>query len=99
MFPTHNLKPVWIGEAVGSPRTWPVVIEHPNGFEPGVLHEIGGAVWRNEVPFRMTEVEAAQWAIEDLSNVKSRTPASKITQNALHVEPIGPRLHDLAPMT
>ncbi len=62
--------PAWVGEAVGTPKIWPVVIEHRNGFEPGILHEIDGVVWRNEVPYRMTLVEATQAATRMLESAR-----------------------------
>ena len=62
MYAAKVAAPAWEGQGMGTPKVWPVVIEHQNGYEPGILHQIGGAVWRNEVPYRMTLVEATQAA-------------------------------------
>ena len=62
MYPTEDLTPIWVGQSKGAPKVWPVVIQHSNGYEPGVLCEIGGAIWREDVPFRLNFGEAIEWA-------------------------------------
>lgn len=61
---TEDFQPAWVGEAIGiAPcRIWPATIQHPNGFEPGIWHEIGGQIWREDVPWRMSSMEAAERA-------------------------------------
>jgi hypothetical protein len=51
-----TIKPHWIGQSIGIEprRVWPVVIDHENSFEPAILHEAGGCVWRDGVPWRMS---------------------------------------------
>ena len=62
MYASQHVEPIWVGQGMGTPKVWPVVIEHQNGYEPGILHQIGGAVWRNEAPYRLSLIEATERA-------------------------------------
>lgn len=61
-----NLKPDRIGEAIGQApfRVWPVAIQHANGYEPAILHELDQNVCANEVPFRMPILDATACAMK-----------------------------------
>lgn len=55
---TKDVMIAWVGVPINQPRVWPVVITHKNGFEPGILHEVGGEVWREDIPWRMAIADA-----------------------------------------
>ena len=59
---TKDVKFAWIGLPINRPQVWPVAISHPDGFEPGILHEVGGEVWREDIPWRMIIADATQHA-------------------------------------
>jgi hypothetical protein len=73
MYASQHVEPIWVGQGMGTPKVWPAVIEHLNGYEPGILHQIGGAVWRNEAPYRLSLIEATERAGRLASEAINRT--------------------------